>query len=134
MENRATGTAEMKSWDEHTWDGRRYDEVTGPKQTAGGMACAYRGALEGSGEMRFVMSYADDASCRFTGYEVVTGVLSGRAGTFVLEHVGGFGDGMARSAFTVVSATADLTGLTGNGTIEWPPGETGRYSAVFELP
>ncbi|RKT56541.1 DUF3224 domain-containing protein [Saccharothrix australiensis] len=134
MSIRVTGTAELTGWDEHTWDGRRYDEVTGPKQTAGGMTAAYLGDLEGSGEMRFVMSYPDDGSCRSTGYEVVTGTLAGRSGTFVLEHVGTFRDGVAEQRFTVVSASGGLAGLTGVGTITWAPGGPGRYAITCRAP
>lgn len=125
--------AEMKSWDEHTWDGRRYDEVSGPKQTAGGMTVAYSGALEATGDVRFVMSYPDDDSCVSTGYEVVTGVLDGRRGSFVLHHVGGFAGGVADGAVTVVSATGDLTGLTGTGRMRWAQGEPGRLELTYEI-
>ncbi|WP_433262904.1 DUF3224 domain-containing protein [Actinosynnema sp. CS-041913] len=133
MSTQATGPVEMKSWDEHTWDGKRYDEATGPKQTTGGMTTAYRGDLEGTGDMRFLMSYPDDDTCRSTGYEVVTGTLAGRTGTFVLEHVGGFRDGVAEGTFTIVSATGDLTGLTGEGTVRWAQGEPGRYTIDYDL-
>lgn len=133
MSTEATGTVEMQSWDEHTWDGKRYDEVTGPKQTTGGMTTAYRGDLTGTGEMRFLMCYPDDESCRNVGYEVVTGTLAGRTGTFVLEHVGGFGGGVAESTFTVVSASGDLAGLTGTGTVRWPQGGSGHYTIDHDL-
>jgi hypothetical protein len=130
----AQANAEMKSWDEHTWDGRRYDEVTGPKQTVGGMTTAYTGELEALGDMRFVMSYPDDDSCASTGYEVVTGTLDGREGSFVLHHTGGFRDGVADGTFTVVSATGGLSGLTGTGRITWAQGGPGRFELTYELP
>lgn len=133
MTTHATATAEMKSWDEHTWDGRRYDEVTGRKQTTGGMTTAYSGALEAVGDMRFLMSYPDDDSCVSVGYEVVTGTLDGRAGTFVLQHTGGFRDGVADAAVTVVSATGELAGLTGTGRVTWAQGEPGRLELDYEL-
>lgn len=125
--------AEMKSWDENTWDGKRYDEVSGPKQTAGGMTVAYSGALEATGDMRFVMAYPDDKSCVSTGYEVVTGVLDGRRGSFVLHHVGGFRDGVADATVTIVSATDALTGLTGSGRITWAQGEPGRLELTYDI-
>ncbi|WP_447003301.1 DUF3224 domain-containing protein [Saccharothrix isguenensis] len=128
-----TASAEMKSWDEHTWDGRRYDEVSGPKQTVGGMTVGYSGGLEATGDMRFVMSYPDDESCGSTGYEVVAGALDGREGTFVLHHVGGFRDGVADATVTVVSATGALTGLTGTGRITWAQGGPGRLELDYEI-
>ncbi|MEV0679659.1 DUF3224 domain-containing protein [Actinosynnema sp. NPDC050436] len=133
MSTEASGTVGMADWVEHTWDGKRYDEVTGPKQTTGGMTTTYRGDLEATGEMRFLMSYPDDASCRSTGYEVVTGTLAGRTGTFVLEHVGGFRDGVAEGTFTIVSAGGDLAGLTGTGTVRWHQTEPSRYTLDYDL-
>ncbi|XVV01656.1 DUF3224 domain-containing protein [Actinosynnema sp. CA-248983] len=129
----ANGTAEMKSWDEHTWDGKRHDEVIGPKQTTGSMTLAYSGDLEGTGEFRFLMDYPDAESCRSLGYEVVTGVLGGRSGSFVLEHTGGFRDGVSRGTFTVVSASGGLAGLTGSGSITWHLGEPGAYEFDYKI-
>ena len=129
----AHATAELKSWDEHTWDGKRYDEVTGPKQTTGGMTTTYTGDLEAAGDLRFVMSYPDDDSCVSTGYELVTGTLNGRRGSFVLHHIGGFHDNLATATFTVVSATGDLAGLTGTGRITWPQSAPGRFELDYEL-
>ncbi|NUT97554.1 MAG: DUF3224 domain-containing protein [Saccharothrix sp.] len=129
----ANGNAEMKSWEEHTWDGKRYDEVSGPKQTVGTMAATYTGDLEAVAEQRFVMDYPDDSSCRAVGYEVVTGTLGGRSGSFVLEHTGGFRDGVASGTFTVVSASGELAGLTGSGTITWHMGEPGTYTFDYEI-
>ncbi|MEU4743802.1 DUF3224 domain-containing protein [Actinosynnema sp. NPDC023658] len=128
-----TARLEMKSWDEQTWDGKRYDEVSGPKQTVGGMTVAYTGALEATGDMRFVMTYEDDTTCASTAYEVVTGTLDGRAGSFVLHHVGGFVNGVASSTVTVVSATGGLEGLSGTGRITWPHGEPGRLELDYGL-
>ena len=129
MTNHLTADAEPGSWTEQTWDGRDHSEVTGPKRTTGAMTATYRGALEGEGETRFLMAYPDDASCATLGHEVVTGTLDGREGTFVLQHVGGYRDGVVDAAVTVVSATGDLSGLTGSGRITW----TGSGPGVLEL-
>ncbi|MFI9010730.1 DUF3224 domain-containing protein [Actinosynnema sp. NPDC053489] len=132
MSTRVTAAAELKSWDEHTWDGKRHDEVAGPKHTVGGMTASYTGGLEGVGDQRFVMSYSGDDSCASTGYEVVTGTLDGREGSFVLHHTGGFGNGVAETTFTVVSASGGLAGLTGTGRITWARGEPGRFELDYE--
>jgi hypothetical protein len=123
----------MKSWDEHTWDGKRYDEVTGRKQTVGGMTATYTGDLEAVGDLRFVMSYPDDDSCVSTGYEVVAGTLDGRTGSFVLHHTGGFRNGVADATVTITSATGDLIGLTGTGRITWAHGEPGRFELDYDI-
>ncbi|QFZ22242.1 DUF3224 domain-containing protein [Saccharothrix syringae] len=127
MTTHATAAVEMKSWTEHTWDGRPHEEVTGPKQTTGTMTTTYTGDLEGTGELRFLMAYPDDESCDSVGHEVVTGVLAGREGTLVLRHVGDYRDGVARAEVTVVSAGGGLSGLRGTGRITWRHGEPGRF-------
>ncbi len=133
MTTHATAEAEMTGWTEHTWDGRRYDEVSGPKQTTGAMTTTYTGDLAGRGELRFLMAYPDDTSCASVGYEVVTGSLAGREGTFVLQHTGGFRDGVADATVTVVSAGGGLEGLTGSGRITWNGSGPGRFELDYAL-
>ncbi|MEU5693819.1 DUF3224 domain-containing protein [Actinosynnema sp. NPDC020468] len=133
MTTHATGTAEMKSWDEHTWDGRNYDETKAPKQTTGGMTSTWAGDLEGTAETRFLMHYPTDDTCTSIGFEVVTGTLAGRTGTLVLHHDGGYANGVADGTFTIVGATGDLTGTTGTGRLTWLHGEPGRYTLDYDL-
>lgn len=129
----AKGTAMMKNWEEHTWDGKRYDEVTGPKQTTGTSTYAYSGDLEGVGESRFLMAYPDGESCSTVALEVVTGTLGGRSGAFVLQHVGGYRDGVAEQSFTVVASSGGLAGLRGRGRVTWAMGEPGQYAFDYEV-
>ncbi|WP_306749349.1 DUF3224 domain-containing protein [Saccharothrix yanglingensis] len=131
--NHLTADAEPRSWTEQTWDGRDHSGVTGPKRTTGAMTATYRGALEGEGETRFLMAYPDDASCTMLGHELLTATLDGRRGTLVLEHVGGYRDGVATSTFTVVHAEGELAGLTGTGRITWPHGSAGRFELDYEI-
>ncbi|HEX6347161.1 DUF3224 domain-containing protein [Umezawaea sp.] len=135
MTTHAAGSIDMKSWDEKTWDGKAHDEVSGAKQTAGTMVCAYRGALEATGETRFVMTYVDDDNCYTIGHELVTGTLDGRSGTFVLQHIGRFKDGYVAGGFTVVpeSGTGELEGLSGSGGITWEEGKAGAYTVDYVL-
>ena len=64
------------------------------------------------------MMYRDDASATVIGLERISGKLGGKAGTFVLEHHGGYADGTASGKATVVagSGTGALAGLRGQGT------------------
>jgi Protein of unknown function (DUF3224) len=135
MTTHATGGIEMKSWDEKTWDGKPHHEVSGAKLTEGTMIATYRGALEGTGETRFVMTYINDDNCYTTGYELVTGTLDGRTGTFVLQHVGRYKDGSVSGGFTVVpeSGTGQLAGLSGSGGITWEAGQSGVYTVDYVL-
>ena len=59
----------------------------------------------------------DPDSASFVGLERVSGRIGSRSGTFVLQRIGGFEDGVAKESYSVVpgSATGDLQGLTGEG-------------------
>jgi uncharacterized protein DUF3224 len=136
MTTHTTGAIEMKSWEETTWDGKAHNEVTGAKQTVGVMVGAYHGALEATGETRFVMTYTDDDHCSTVGHELVSGTLDGRTGTFVLQHIGRYEDGTVSGGFTVVpeSGTGELAGLSGSGGITWEAGQSGVYTVDYVLP
>jgi len=135
MTTHATGTIEMKSWDEKTWDGQAHNEVTGAKQTVGTMVGTYHGALEATGETHFVMTYLNDANCSTIGHELVSGTLDGRTGTFVLQHLSRYTDGTVSGGFTVIpeSGTGELEGLSGSGGITWVEGQSGSYTLDYVL-
>jgi hypothetical protein len=135
MSTQATGSIEMKSWDEKTWDGQPHDAVSGHKLTQGSMIGEYHGELEATGETRFVMTYADDQNCWSVGHELVSGKLGDRSGTFALQHISEFHNGTVTGGYTVVpgSGTGELAGLTGSGDIVW--GEAGgKYTLDYDLP
>ncbi|GAA3876328.1 hypothetical protein GCM10022243_46540 [Saccharothrix violaceirubra] len=129
----AHSTATVGSWEERTWDGRNYDEVSGPKRTRGRMTAVYTGDLEGTGENHFLMSYPDDLSCVSVGIEVVTGSLGGVTGTLVLHHDGGYRDGVASGTVKILSGTGGLVGVTGSGTITWRQDSPGTLTLDYTL-
>lgn len=116
---KATGSIEVKSWDEKTWDGRPYTEVSGPKMTEALVTFSYTGDVEGTGTCRYLMAYTSDTTCETVGLEEITGRVGDREGTFVVRHVGAYSDGVVTGSFTVVGASGGLTGLRGAGSAEW---------------
>jgi hypothetical protein len=58
---------------------------------------------------------AVDGSAGYVAMEIVTGILQGRRGTFILQHSGTMTRGVAQLTLTVVpdSGTDQLTGLVG---------------------
>jgi hypothetical protein len=109
----ARSTFAVKSWDEPT-----LSEVDGHlKITRATVAFAYSGDLEGESAMQYLMLYRDNGSASVIGMERITGRLSGRSGSFVLRHQGGYADGTASGDFEVIdgSASGELTGLRGQG-------------------
>lgn len=113
MKTHATGSFEVKSWDE-----KPYSEIEGqPKHTHADVVYTYRGDFEGEGKIVYLMCYSGNNVAYFTGYEQVTGHLGDRSGSFVLHHNGTFEGGAVKDALAVVpgSATGDLSGLLGEG-------------------
>ena len=81
----------------------------------------FHGDLEATskGQMLAVQGAAK-GSAGYVAMERVTGTLSGRTGTFALQHAGTMNRGVADLSVTVVpdSGTGELTGLTGKMTID----------------
>ena len=66
--------------------------------------------------------------------EIVTGVLAGKRGSFVLQHSGVMNKGQPALSVTVVpdSGTAELTGIEGDFKIEIAQGKH-SYEFVYRL-
>jgi hypothetical protein len=116
MTAHATPTFGIEGWDEQpTWEG---DD--GRKVTRATVTKRYRGDLDATGVMEYVMAYAPDGTATFVGLERVDGRLDGRIGTFVLRDEGQFRDGVAASAFVIVdgSGTGELAGIRGSASVD----------------
>lgn len=102
--------------------------------TLGRMALTKRflGELEGSsqGEMLSART-ATAGSAGYVAIERVRGTLAGRAGTFVLQHMGVLNRGAQDLTITVVpdSGTGELVGLSGKMGIVI---EGGKHGYVFD--
>lgn len=114
---RATGTYEIKSWDEKTWDGKDQQEQSGPKLTHAKITQTFEGDIVGEGTAQLLMTYRDDTFASYVGLMSIVGRIGRRSGSFVFEVKGLYEGGLARSVWTVVpeSGTDDLHGLHGEG-------------------
>jgi hypothetical protein len=129
MKGRATGTFEIQHWDEQP-----YQEIgDGAKLSRASVTNAFQGDIEGEGTLEYLMMYPDAESASFVGHERVVGRLGGRAGSFVLQHTGSYGDGMAQGTFVVVpgSGTGGLRGLRGEGGFVAQHGEQAAVTTWF---
>jgi hypothetical protein len=72
------------------------------------------------------MSYQSASSAVFVGFEVVTGKIDGKTGSFTLQHNGKFENGFASSNFVIVpnSASGGLVNIEGSGS--FVSGESGK--------
>jgi len=113
MGTQAMGTFEIKNWDEKT-----YEEIGGgAKLTRASVKKSFRGDIEGEGRIEYLMAYREDGTASYVGLERIVGRLGGKTGSFVLQHVGTFEGGVAKTTFTIVpgSGTGELRGLKGEG-------------------
>jgi len=128
MTKHATGTFEVKITPQ------KPDNKEAESANLGRMSIdkQFHGDLEATsaGEM---LATGPDAkgSGAYVALERVKGTLSGRSGTFVLQHQGTMTRGAAQLTVTVVpdSGTGELTGLSGSMAIKI---ENGKHSYDFE--
>jgi hypothetical protein len=117
MTTHATATFSLKSWDEKTWDGKPYNEVTGAKLTRAEVAYTYQGDLVGDSTLQYLMFYREDGTGHSVALERIAGTLAGRTGSFMLQHSSTFAAHGVEGTFFVIpgSGTGELQGLRGEG-------------------
>ena len=131
MTAQAKGTFTVAGWDENT-----YEELdAGGKLTKAHVTFGFDGDLRAQGGWEAVMCYKPDGSASFTGFQLMTGTLGGREGSFVLRADGSYENGEARTTWQVVadSATGQLRGLNGTGVAVSSGGSGGTFSFDYEL-
>ena len=91
----------------------------------------FQGELEGTSQGEMLSARGAEGSAGYVALEKVTGKLSGREGSFVLQHSGTMSRGEGSLSVTVVpdSGTGGLIGLAGHMMIENVDGE---HSYIFE--
>lgn len=107
------GTLKTMSWDE-----KQYDAAPGqPKFTHARVVHELAGAIEGETSICYLMAYRPDGSAHFVGLATVTGSVDGKDGSFVLQDVGTFEDGVARGRWTILHGLGSgaLRDLRGDG-------------------
>jgi len=121
------GELQITSWDETPY----IEGENGSKKSHAKITQNYSGAIEGSSELQYLMSYQSSVAAVFVGFEVVTGTINGKPGSFTLQHIGKFENGVASSCFSIVpdSGTGELANLEGTGSFK--SGESGK--ANYEL-
>ncbi len=131
MTKTIASTCELKTWDESA-----FSEIEGgEKLSRASVTKSFTGEIEADGTLEYLMSYHEDGSAGFVGYERVVGRVGERTGSFVLRHVGLFEGDAARADLTVEanSSTGDLRGLRGEGRLVWPHGQPGQVTLDIDF-
>ena len=109
-----------------------------PGSTLAGLTLdkTFRGDLDATSAGRMLSAGTDvKGSAAYVAIERVSGTLSGRTGTFVLQHNGVMTRGAGQLSIAVVpdSGTGDLTGLAGTMSIDITEGKH-FYEFEYTLP
>lgn len=128
----AKGRFRITAWDEKPLS----DDPDLPKLTRASVTKSFSGEIEGESHVEYLMMYRADGSASFVGLERVSGRIGSRSGTFVLQRIGGFEDGVAKESYSVVpgSATGDLQGLTGEGSSAVGHGMEHPFELSYDIP
>jgi hypothetical protein len=125
------GAFEVTSWSEEQVGGLE----GAAKVTVAGIGQRFTGGIEAETKWDMVMTYRDDGTADFVGYQRIEGRIGDREGTFVLQGLGEYDGAEARTRLVVVpgNSTGDLSGLRGSGLAVAPMGSTGTFSLDYEL-
>ena len=87
----------------------------GQKLTTGKFYIFYKGEIAGESVLMELKNYLNDKKATVYGLERFTGAISGKTGSFVLEHSGKFENGAVTSTRKIVvgSGTNELAGIQG---------------------
>lgn len=131
MSTHAEGTFEVTSFSEQPAEG--LDGTA--KVSRATFAQRFSGDVEADTVADTLMTYREDGTADYVGYQRVRGRLGGREGSFVLQAIGGFDGTVARADVTVVpgTGTGDLVGLAGTGSVAVPLGTSGTYTLAYDL-
>lgn len=115
-----------------------FEPLSSDDETIGRMRVhkVIEGDLSGTGRAEMMsVGTAVEGSAGYVAIDRISGVLHGRAGTFVLQHHGLMARGEGTLTVTVVpdSGTAELTGLTGDFAITNADG-VHSYAFDYTLP
>ena len=119
------------SWDEQPI---KPDE-DGTKMSQTHVVKTYTGDIEGTATHEYVMVYPEGGPASFAGMERIMGKLNGKSGSFVVQHVGKFENGVVKAEMTIVpdSGTGELKGISGHGTFESGHAESYPFVLEYEL-
>jgi hypothetical protein len=131
MTKTANARFAIKSWDE-----KPYSEGADlPKLTRASVEKTLTGDIEGESHVEYLMMYRSDGTATFVGIERVTGRVDGKNGSFVLQRIGRFENGLAKESYSVIpgSGTGELRTLRGEGATSVGHGLEHPFELTYEL-
>ncbi|SDD62369.1 DUF3224 domain-containing protein [Actinokineospora iranica] len=126
----ATGKFTTTSWEEAPYD--QADDA--PVIAKADVRNTFEGDIVGAGTLTYLLAYPKDYAS-FVGIQRVTGALGGKTGQFILQTEGVVDGGPPSSTWFVVpgSATGELVGLRGKGTVVALDATTAEYTLDYHF-
>jgi hypothetical protein len=121
-----SGAFKVMSWDEKPYDGANGQ----PKLMHAEVTYELLGDLEGEASIAYLMGYGTNGVASYVGLLRVTGTVRDRDGSFVMQDVGTFENGVAKGCWTVLPGlgTSALREIRGNG--HYSAGDAGASYAL----
>lgn len=124
-----TNLFEIVSWDETTI----HESENGTKHTRAKISKAYKGQMQGNGELEYLLAYRPEGSAEFVGLEHFVGKIGKESGSFSMTHTGVFNQGSVISDFKIVpgSGTGDLINIAGSGSYKTGEGREVQFELLL---
>lgn len=121
----ANATFSAKDWKRRPWDsertsGEHTSQADGFKLGRVEMVHIYEGDIQGEGTLQYLFAHNTEGEGGFVALEKVTGSISGKSGSFVLQSTGRAESGRLKQTIVVVpgSGTGELAGLKGQAALD----------------
>jgi Protein of unknown function (DUF3224) len=117
------------------YDEEPYLDAEGAEFTRVHISRTFSGDLEGSSTAEILIAKSEGGG-GYTGHDLITGTLSGRSGSFVIQHGGIMGPEGISNSGTIVpgTGTGELAGITGEGTLLADDEGNHTLTLAYELP
>lgn len=100
------------------YDEEPYGQGEGVELSRVHITRTFTGDLEGTATAEILIGKSEGGG-GYTGHDLITGTLNGKAGSFVIQHGGIMGPAGISNAGTIVpgSGSGELEGISGDGTL-----------------
>jgi hypothetical protein len=117
------------------YDEEPYGEGDEVERSRVHIARTFTGDLTGTATAEILIAKSDGGG-GYTGQDLITGTLNGKAGSFVIQHAGIMGPEGISNSGTIVpgTGTGELEGISGEGTMLADEDGNHTLTLRYELP
>jgi len=116
------------------WDEEHAETVNGATFGRVRVTKTFTGDIEGTSTAVLLTVGTADGPAAYTAHEWFEGTIAGRKGSFVSQHSAVSADRGVDWTVVRGTAIAELTGLTGTGTLDITDDGTHQFTLTYDLP